>query len=142
MKQIILVSCVSKKLDRSAPAADLYQSVWFKKARRYAEQFADRWYILSAHQGLLASTDVVEPYDVTLNQMLGVRRQRWAQGVFENLIQIIDPAQDKIVLLAGKSYRTYLARWLKRVGYTVDIPLQRMGIGQQLRWLNEQIQDT
>ena len=37
-EKIALVACVSKKAEESQPAADIYQSAWFKKASAYAKQ--------------------------------------------------------------------------------------------------------
>jgi hypothetical protein len=140
--RVVLVSCVSRKLTHPAPAADLYQSAWFKKARRYAELHAERWYILSAKHGLLIPDQVIEPYDLSLYPLDGRQRQRWAREVLALLLQVTDKRQDKITVLAGSLYRAPLVRWLKNIGYTVHVPMEGLGIGQQLRWLNEQNQVT
>jgi hypothetical protein len=50
-------------------ARDLYASTTFSEARRYAEQKADNWYILSALHGLLDPSLVIPPYECTLNDM-------------------------------------------------------------------------
>ena len=63
MNKVILVSCVGQKLGYPAPAADLYQSDWFKKARAYAEAEGQRWYILSAKHGLVNPSKVLTPFD-------------------------------------------------------------------------------
>jgi hypothetical protein len=138
-EQIALVACVGQKLDHPAPAADLYQSVWFKKARRYAELVADRWYILSAHHHLVDPAAIIAPYDFTLAQASGSYRRRWSANVLHDLIHHIT-LQDQITILAGKPYHACLARWLQALGYTIEIPMQGLGIGQQLRWLNQQIE--
>ncbi len=129
----VLVSCVGQKLSHAAPAADLYQSAWFRKARTYAEQVSKRWYILSAKHGLLSPGEIVEPYEVTLNSMPASERKAWAKRTFKQIEQRI-PA-GKVVILAGRRYREHLETMLREAGYLVSIPLAGLGIGQQLTWL-------
>ncbi len=61
--RIALVSCSAQKLDRKAPARDLYCSPLFKLARRYAELTCDAWFILSAKHGVVDPARILEPYD-------------------------------------------------------------------------------
>lgn len=73
---VFLVACVAAKLDRPAPARDLYASPWFQKARAYVERQGGAWFILSAKHGLTAPETVIAPYDETLGAMqAGERRQ-------------------------------------------------------------------
>jgi len=141
MSKVILVACVSKKLDHAAPAAELYRSPWFRKARRYAELTGGRWSILSAKYGLVTPDEVIEPYDATLRRAPVHERRRWAQRVVEQLTPLIDPAQDEIVVLAGKAYRETMVARLVDLGYVVSVPMEGLGIGQQLRWLNRAIEE-
>lgn len=138
MSTITLVSCVSKKLDRPAPAAELYMSPWFKKARRYAELTSDRWFILSAKYGLVEPDRVIEPYEQTLNKMGGYERIDWASGVYFSMQQAVSGLEGKVVFLAGLHYRVYLARWLEG-RFAVETPLAGLGIGQQLAWFDAQL---
>jgi Family of unknown function (DUF6884) len=55
---LVLVGCVKTKADRPQAARDLYRSPLFERRRRYAEQYAARWYILSAEHGLVAPETV------------------------------------------------------------------------------------
>ena len=77
---IILVACCGPKLPEPAPAADLYVSSLFKKARTYAER-RGRWFILSALHGLLNPTKEIAPYDVTLKKLPAQKRREWGQMV-------------------------------------------------------------
>jgi hypothetical protein len=133
----VLVACVGKKHDVAAPAGDLYQSDWFRKARRYAEQRVS-WFILSAQHGLLAPETVIEPYNLTLNTMPSDERRAWAGRVFAQIQTSIPPG--KLVVLAGRHYREYLLPLLQTAGYTVEVPMAGLGIGQQLQWLDQQAQ--
>lgn len=132
----VLVSCVGEKLDHAAPARDLYQSAWFRKARQYAETHGARWYILSAKHGLLAPDEAIEPYNATLNDMSAAERAKWGEGVLAQIELQIQPGH--LVVLAGENYRRPLVEELVRAGYYVDVPMQGLGIGQQLAWLDSQ----
>lgn len=75
MAAVALVACVAGKLEEPAAAEDLYTSVWFRYARAYAIQHADRWFVLSAKHGLVRPDQRIGPYDETLVRMaIAVRR--------------------------------------------------------------------
>jgi hypothetical protein len=59
--RVALVSCVKSKRTSESPARDLYTSPLFTKMRRYAEQHAEAWFILSAEHGVLAPDQLVAP---------------------------------------------------------------------------------
>jgi len=68
--RIVLIACVSKKLDKTAMAKDLYISQLFKSSLVYAKkQKPDKIFILSALHHLLKLDDVIEPYNVTLSNI-------------------------------------------------------------------------
>src|SRR5687767_6111885 len=87
--RVALVSCVKSKLDRTAPAKDLYTSPLFRALRNYAERHSDRWYILSAEHGLLDPERVIEPYERTVNSMSMLARQEWAHRVQADLRRLL-----------------------------------------------------
>ena len=120
------------------PAQVLYNSPLFNKSATVARLMGDRWYILSAKHGLLSPSQVIEPYDETLNEMPKSERLRWAEGVLAHLLTLTK-CQDTVVFLAGKRYREFIAPELQREGYSVDIPMEGMAIGKQLSWLNRAI---
>jgi len=139
MPSIYLVSCVSKKRDTACPAADLYTSAWFLKARRYVQGHlmqVDSWYILSAEYGLLDPDREVRPYEKTLNNMAAAARWRWAEQVWTDLKPILNIG-DTIVILAGQRYREHLEPWLKSADYSVSVPMRGLPIGKQLAWLDD-----
>ncbi len=133
-RTIALVACASAKRTCAAPAAELYVSALFTKARAYAERHASAWYVLSAKHGLLEPASVIEPYDVTLTTM-GVRdRRHWAARVATQLERVVQPG-DRVIVLAGARYREGVVDVLRSRGVHVEIPLEGLGIGQQLAWL-------
>ena len=121
------------------PACDLYQSAWFKKARRYAEQRGDAYFILSAKHGLLRPDAVIDPYERTLVDMTRRERIYWANWVLLELALASEPCH--VVVLAGRLYREFVVDGLLRGGYTVEVPMEGLGIGQQLRWLDEHVHE-
>jgi hypothetical protein len=131
-QSIILVACCGPKLSSAAPAADLYVSTLFKKARIYAER-RGCWFILSALHGLVDPTEIIAPYDVTLKKLPAAKRREWGRKVREQmenggLIGL------PFVALAGKDY----VQPLTDAGVIVGQPMKGKSIGKQLQWLNQE----
>ena len=137
-RTVALVSCVSQKVPRPARASDLYTSTWFVKARAYAQQNADTWYILSALYGLVEPARVIAPYNVTLKGLPAADRRAWATRVLVSLRGLLKPG-DCVLFLAGQAYRTGLVNAIKAMGCTVIVPMEGLAIGEQLHWLNEHL---
>ena len=133
--RIALVSCVKSKQPVPAPARDLYTSALFRGLRRYAERNADRWYILSAEHGLVDPSEVLAPYEKTLNRMRREDRDRWAKKVQAQLAEALPPSAD-VIVLAGERYREGLLPFLRARGHSVEVPLQGMPFGKQLQFLS------
>jgi hypothetical protein len=134
---VYLVSCVSQKRSQMCAARDLYVSDLFCKARRYAEASGCPWYILSAEYGLVSPDQVVAPYERTLNKMGVADRRAWAERVAAQLVAAVLNLA-RVVFLAGARYREFLAEHLIRRGVAVSAPMERLRIGEQLRWLGQQ----
>lgn len=133
-QSVFLVSCVSQKRSEPALAKDLYVSALFTKARRYVEAGGGPWFILSAKYGLVAPDQVLDPYNETLNKMGVAERREWAKFVQSQMDQQL-PNADRVVILAGKRYREFLMDYLTRRYRSVEIPMDRLKIGEQLHWL-------
>ena len=129
---VVLVACCRSKLAEPAPAADLYVSPLFKKARTYPER-RGRWFILSALHGLLNPTEVIAPYDVTLKKMPAQKRREWGQKVRQQ-IETAGLIGLRLVALAGADY----VKHLTDAGLTVAQPMKGKSIGKQLQWLNQE----
>jgi hypothetical protein len=138
VKTIALVSCVNKKKTEQSPARNLYISPLFQKASAYAEAISDEWFILSAEYRLIEPNQKIEPYNQTLNKMRVLERKQWADEVFTDLKRVLAP-KDEAVIFAGKKYREFLVSPLISLGVKVEIPMEGMRIGEQLRWLNHQL---
>ena len=135
MRKIVLISCVSKKLDRKSSAENIYISPLFKKNLTYAKSLnPSEIYILSAEHGLLKLTDEIEPYDKTLNNMRSNEIKEWSKKVIYELKSLTDLEKDEFTFLAGEKYRKFLIPELSNV----KIPMKGLKIGKQLQWLTKQ----
>jgi hypothetical protein len=128
--RLVLVACVSQKLETPAPARDLYISDWFRKARRFAESTGAPWAILSARHGIIAPDAVVAPYSETIASGQGATRRRaaWSRLV---AAQMPHATFGELVVVAGRHYRESLGAVLGRAE-RVEYPLAgSRGLGDQ-----------
>ncbi len=133
-RTIFLISCASRKKTTPAAARDLYVSELFRRARVYVEATGCRWFILSAKHGLVDPDEVIAPYEETLNTMRVAERRRWAEKVQLQMDERL-PAAERIVVFAGKRYREFLLPYLQGRAAKLEVPMEHLGIGKQLRWL-------
>ena len=138
MDAICLVSCVGKKQSVAVPAKELYISTWFRKARSYVESTGLPWFVLSAMCGVVHPDRVIMPYELTLNSVRAEDRRQWACSVLTQLEPILEDVST-VVFLAGLRYREFLVTPLRLHGLHVSVPMESLGIGEQLRWLTREI---
>lgn len=139
-----LVGCGAQKLDRPAPARELYCSALFRLALAYAETRCARIYVLSAKLGLVELDAVIEPYEQRLGSK--AERESWARGIAGSLLARHGHETDYL-LLAGRDYadplshalRTPDDQWCGVDGNRIAQPLVGMQIGQRLQWLSRQV---
>jgi hypothetical protein len=113
-------------------AGNIYQSDLFQKSKEWAEREGDAWAILSAKHGVLSPTEVIQEYDVTLNEMPAAKRREWCDMVRE---QLAPWKPERIVVLAGNRYCEWITdEWM------TERPMEGLGIGQQLAWLKKENQ--
>jgi hypothetical protein len=123
-------------LDHRAKAKDLYVSDLFQKSFAFAQRLTPKAvFILSAKHRLVHPDDEIDPYNLTLNDMPWADVQAWADAVFEQLRKRTDVEDDHFVFLAGDRYRRYLLRRLR----FVEVPMEGLGIGEQLHFLKRRL---
>ncbi|MFA5061082.1 MAG: DUF6884 domain-containing protein [Candidatus Pacearchaeota archaeon] len=138
MAKIVLISCVSKKLNKKSKAQDLYISTLFKKNLTYAKSLdSDKIFILSAKYGLLRLDEEIEPYDKNLNKMRSNEIKEWANSVLNQLKKSADIENDEFIVLVGRNYRKFLLPYLKNY----KIPMLGLSIGKQIQWLSKRIKN-
>ncbi|MGP1906809.1 DUF6884 domain-containing protein [Metabacillus sp. JX24] len=131
--KIALISCTKLKADYNCTREMYQESTLFKKAVKYIEQQDyDDWYVLSAKYGLIKQNDVIEPYDLTLNNMKATERIKWSELVFKQ-VGDLQLGLKQIDFYSGVNYREYLIPVLKE-GIICNVPLQGKGIGEQLQF--------
>lgn len=137
MKTIVLISCASKKESTKMKAKDLYISPLFKKSLEYAHSFnPDHIYILSAKHHLLSLDEEIEPYNLSLNNMSNIERNKWGKNVINQLDGVVDIKNTLFVILAGQNYLTPIKDSLKHI----ETPLHGR-IGERLQFLNKNLTD-
>ena len=95
MEKIILISCVSKKLDKKSKAKDLYISPLFRYNLQYAKSLnPDKIFILSAEHGLLELDEEINPYNKTLNKMSNEEIKEWSSNVLGKLSKLANLKED------------------------------------------------
>lgn len=105
----VFLSCVSEKEDHRCKAKDMYISPLFKKSFQVAQKMhPDKIYILSAKHYLLGLNDVIEPYNLTLNDMGVEERQKWADKVIDIMKKKHINFSEKTYFFAGNNYIEFL----------------------------------
>lgn len=124
----VVVGCGVLKRPEPAPALDLYISAYARTKAAWARSVTtdDRILVLSAKYGLVPSTDMIAPYDVTFGHAGAVSADTLA-----------DQAADiglagQTITLAGLLYRGRLLRGTQGVVQPVD-PFVEMLRGQGVR---------
>jgi cytoplasmic iron level regulating protein YaaA (DUF328/UPF0246 family) len=134
----IFLSCVKAKQNTKCAAEEMYISPLFKKSLQYAKTYQHaNIYILSAKYGLLKLSDMIEPYDKTLNDMNKQERERWGIMVLEQCKDNNVDFNDETIFLCGKNYRKYISRYFPQS----TNPLEHLGIGKQLQFYTRQLKE-
>jgi hypothetical protein len=132
LKTIVLLSCVSKKKAGKQPACNLYGGPLFSSSWEYAKNLKpDFIHIMSAKYGLIDYKEVIEPYDVTLNDMDKETIQTWSDKVFNDLKSKYDIEKTKFIILAGKNYYSGFIDKLPHI----ELPLGSLPIGKRVQYL-------
>ena len=127
---IAFISCVKNKLKGEHKAKDLYVSDFFKKSINYCLTKYDKVCILSAKYGLLELDTIIKDYDMTLNDFSKSEKIKWSEMVYEQMKTNINE-NDNLYFYVGNNYREYLLPLLTN---KCSVPLEGMGIGQQLQY--------
>lgn len=168
---IALVGCGAAKLDRPAPARDMYTSSLFRMSFAYATSLcgaSDTVYIVSAMHDLIEPSTVIKPYERSVAELGGKRfRMAWGARIAARIIDRHGREQPMVVL-AGADYATPIVTGLKthdgyrkvnrngeRVGELdvgrwewtgyrgrIDEPLAGLKLGHRLAWLSKHLRMT
>ena len=135
---IALIGCSGPKLERPAPARQLYTSQLFRSTLELAERRHDVVYIISAKHELVALDQVLEPYNRVMSDVAKEWRVIWGVRVWDSIMRRHQNVDRQIFIYAGKDY----VRPIERAGFhqaAFHEPLAKMQIGQRLSWLRGQL---
>lgn len=94
----------------------MYTGELFDRLITYAESLKpDKTFILSGKYGLLHLDDIIEYYDINLNECSEKELKEWSDRVLQKLMQESDMQRDKFIFLTNKTYRKYLVRQIKHI---------------------------
>lgn len=133
-KTLVLISCGKIKRAEKSAAQDLYTGELFKKIRSLVEKRNQPFHILSALHGLVPPLAELDPYEYTLAGKSKSVKREWAAGVAE-MFTYYSPEEWRIEIFAGRDYREFLVPMMRDRGFEVEIPLEGLGIGEQLSFL-------
>ena len=99
----VFIACVKTKRTTRSKAKDMYISPMFKRAYKYALKYVpeDKIYILSAKYGLIHNSQIIDPYEKTLNAERDKERKIWAYNVIQQIKEKEIPLDAQIMLLGG-----------------------------------------
>jgi hypothetical protein len=141
MARIVLLSCTKSKLDKPAPAQELYSaSPMFQKTLEYGKKLKpDKMYILSAKHHLVPLTKELAPYDKTLKEMPKDEKEKWGEETVKQMKSSgINPEKDTFIFLTGSEYMKPLAKYIP--DGNIEKPMEGKRFGERLKWLNSQVQ--
>jgi len=123
--KIAFIGCSKKKRIHKCQAYLMYQGELFISSLLYCRRHQfDSIYILSAKYGILELESIIEPYDISLNNMTEKQRKKWSEKI---KIQINEKnIEGEFWFFCGNKYHKY---------FDGIKPLSKLGIGQQLKWL-------
>jgi hypothetical protein len=138
MAKIVILSCTKSKLDKPAPAQELYgASPMFRKTLEYGKSLQpDEMYILSAKHHLVPLNKELSPYDKTLKEMPKDEKEKWAEETIDQMkSKGLDLEKDNFIFLTGSEYMKPLKQYIKNI----EAPMEGKRLGERLGWLNSQI---
>lgn len=142
---VVIIPCGKRKVWRRepgrgpAPARDAYVSTPFCLARRFAELYGDRYYVLSAKHGLLAPDELIPAdYDVTF---LRPETNPISVEVIRRQLAAALPAPGgyKVIALGGREYLMAIEEACAPLAITPHFPFAGLPVGKSLAALRRAI---
>lgn len=129
---VVIIPCTGAKLDRPAPAAELYIGATFQPALKAARTLVGdtgRVLILSALHGLVELDAVIAPYDVRMGDAAAVDQP---DRIAELADQLAPHAGERVFTLLPNAYRHAIQTALAGTGAgIVNLYAGCRGIGDQ-----------
>jgi hypothetical protein len=141
VSRVVLIGCGKTKASAPCAAEDLYTGPLFRARRAYAEAADRPWWIVSAQHGLMSPEQITAPYDTAGSDLCAVDHAAWALTVAHSLLDELEDGtrlRDVVVEIhAGAWYAQPLVDVLRALGIGTHLPVEGLGIGEQLAWYPE-----
>lgn len=135
-RTVVLISCGRNKKQTKDTASELYTSPRFRLSRRLADHLQLQYFVVSAKYGLLAATETIEPYDVSLELFNDEQRVAWAKDILDRLLSV-SKKMTHVVLLAVDEYAAPLREVFNKKNISVMLPLDGLPKATRLSFLKE-----
>lgn len=121
--KIAIIACVKDKMKFPARAEDIYVGGDFRfwKEDAISIEKVDKYYILSGKYGLLSPNDMIEPYDLNLNEQSGEYIQKWSVRVQQKLKELTDTEKDQFIIYTNKRYAKPILELVKHYKIPFEI---------------------
>lgn len=129
--RVVLLASSGAVTPAAGPAAGLYVSDAFARARAHAERRGHPWFVLSAKHGLLEPDDVVGPFDPQLGDRPVSYRTAWGEWVAAQLADRIRLQDVVVEVHGGVDFAQPLRQPLARRGAALELPLPSQWWEQQ-----------
>lgn len=117
---LVVIPCAGRKLNRAAPARDLYTGPLFRSALAAAEAIGDHIVILSALHGIVELHRVLDPYDLRVGDPGTVSPERVRDQLADyqgaRIIALLPQAYDQLLTTATGEVHTNPLRGSRGIG--------------------------
>jgi hypothetical protein len=121
--RIVLIGSSGTTAADPLPAADLFQSPGFVRAREHAAASGHPWFVVTAKHGLLDPDDVVAPFDIQLGDRSIGYRTAWGEWVVAQLGDRLLLEGVTVEVHGGVDFAQPLRQPLTRRGASLDLQL-------------------
>jgi hypothetical protein len=124
MRTLGIIMCSNVKRRDESRADELYCSARFRRDRAVAETNYDAFYVASGRHGLLHPSDVVAPYNFTLDGASAQVRTAWRDRIAAQLRSVLAAGSvDRVFVHASGAYLDGVINALGDLGYeAIDEP--------------------
>lgn len=136
MTHIVIAQCTDEKQSGRHQAQDLYTpSDLFTAQRRYAEAYADEWYILSAKHGLIRPWERIYSYDMEISEQ---HSEPWQERLDERVGEWLTGDDVTVEVIASGDYLERLEWYLEHYGVDYTVPFDGQRYGTRVRNMIEE----
>ena len=133
-QRVLLLASSGGLASGPRPAAELFESAGFARARDLAVRSGRPWFVLTAKHGLLEPGDVVGPFDVLFGDQTAGYRSAWAEWVVVQLADRVRLPGATVEVHGGIDFAQALRGPLTRRGAVLEIPLPDDWAGAHADW--------